>query len=265
MRFSNKPVGWRNDSYRHYLAAKGVSTVPKKYMAELPKKTVTKYQIWGRGDKFVEDYDDFDSALKAVRPKPHILTDEYVEKVEEDSDGRVTEDGQVNFDLRELRMDELRDMLDNENSGKYSNQELDEAAAELETLRGDEDVDEKEGVSYYAFKESLPEEMPEQMPEEPMQMNDLGEIEEPHRKPKYSVWPDDNPLAHDDGEFKLRGTAGVLPTLFNEGGRSIVGVFDFGTEEMIDDNKMMRQFSDKKYVGPEQKEYSGDYDNYEEL
>ena len=26
MRYSNKPVGWRNDSYRHYLAAKGVST-----------------------------------------------------------------------------------------------------------------------------------------------------------------------------------------------------------------------------------------------
>jgi len=26
MRYSSKPVGWRNDSYRHYLAAKGIST-----------------------------------------------------------------------------------------------------------------------------------------------------------------------------------------------------------------------------------------------
>ena len=31
MRYSSKPVGWRNESYRHYLAAKGIST--KKYSA----------------------------------------------------------------------------------------------------------------------------------------------------------------------------------------------------------------------------------------
>ena len=31
MRYSSKPVGWRNESHRHYLAAKGISM--KKYMA----------------------------------------------------------------------------------------------------------------------------------------------------------------------------------------------------------------------------------------
>ena len=32
MRYSSKPVGWRNESHRHYLAAKGIST--KKYLAK---------------------------------------------------------------------------------------------------------------------------------------------------------------------------------------------------------------------------------------
>ena len=29
--FRSKPVGWRGESHRHYLAAKGIQTVPKKY------------------------------------------------------------------------------------------------------------------------------------------------------------------------------------------------------------------------------------------
>lgn len=29
--FRSKPVGWRGESHRHYLAAKGIKTVPKKY------------------------------------------------------------------------------------------------------------------------------------------------------------------------------------------------------------------------------------------
>ena len=31
MRYSNKPVGWRGESHRHYLASKGISTKPKPY------------------------------------------------------------------------------------------------------------------------------------------------------------------------------------------------------------------------------------------
>lgn len=34
--FRAKPVGWRNDSYRHYLAAKGIKT--KKFSKQQPKK-----------------------------------------------------------------------------------------------------------------------------------------------------------------------------------------------------------------------------------
>ena len=33
MRYSSKPVGWRNESHRHYLAAKGISTSRNKYHA----------------------------------------------------------------------------------------------------------------------------------------------------------------------------------------------------------------------------------------
>jgi len=37
MRYSSKPVGWRGESHRHYLAAKGIST--KRYRAEIPFRT----------------------------------------------------------------------------------------------------------------------------------------------------------------------------------------------------------------------------------
>ena len=38
MRYSSKPVGWRNESYRHYLASKRVSTtIKKKNRAQLKK------------------------------------------------------------------------------------------------------------------------------------------------------------------------------------------------------------------------------------
>lgn len=31
--FRSKPTGWQNDSYRHYLAAKGISSTQKRYYA----------------------------------------------------------------------------------------------------------------------------------------------------------------------------------------------------------------------------------------
>ena len=68
-RFRQKPVGWRNDSYRHYLAAKGISTKNKYFIKPDPKKALLEVD----GEKYYTGTDIDIYVLKTGGATPEIF------------------------------------------------------------------------------------------------------------------------------------------------------------------------------------------------
>ncbi|HUW49136.1 MAG TPA: hypothetical protein VMW36_10380 [Patescibacteria group bacterium] len=223
-----------------------------------------------------DDDADLDAELETLRGQQEVAMDSRFEEFDEGKNAypffALKEELPEEFFPHDFESDKNREeaMLDEIEAkliegGYDSLDELEKRHVAWASING-EKIPHVKRKAYYAQKEEMPEgvgvpeEMPEQMPEETIEMNDLGEIEEPHQKSKYSVWPDDNPLAHDDGEFTLRSTLGTFPTLFNTGGASVVGVFDFGKQDVL------KPAGHEMFESPEEKrmEKMQGYEPYEE-
>lgn len=94
MSFRSKPAGWRGESYRHYLAAKGVKTVDLTKYAGTWRQESVKNEPW------------FQRGCKDVKAKYTLQKDGKV-KVVNSCDGRKVEATarSVSKDNRHLKVD----------------------------------------------------------------------------------------------------------------------------------------------------------------
>ena len=128
MRYSSKPVGWRNESHRHYLAAKGIST--KKYFGkrielgepmsydELMRhqNKLSKTNAWRENEDaaFVEKINKAAEERRNAEEEKEILNDVYLsddEKKLARIKYLVMHDG-APYPLKEEYNEELKNLID---------------------------------------------------------------------------------------------------------------------------------------------------------
>jgi len=85
MRYSSKPLGWRGESHRHYLAAKGISTKPKQYFDRISEgrgmvglKITNEDAQWDYG-KDVYEAESGETALQIPKTDFEVQEDRYHE------------------------------------------------------------------------------------------------------------------------------------------------------------------------------------------
>jgi hypothetical protein len=91
MSLYNRPVGWRGESYRHYLAGKGIASKNKYFMAFYRQPRRGSWSEWSDhsqdgGDAHSTAYRKWDVELEEMSPKEFL---ELTRKAAEVSDGRI--------------------------------------------------------------------------------------------------------------------------------------------------------------------------------
>ena len=102
--FRSKPIGWQNESHRHYLAAKGIKTGNKYYKGKI--KAVANF-LMDDGRAKTEDFEQ-DLKMSAVND----MREEVTQKL-----NRAEQQGQISFEnsrrfMNEDFTTETKDFLD---------------------------------------------------------------------------------------------------------------------------------------------------------
>ena len=87
--FRSKPVGWRGESHRHYLAAKGIRSVSDNVQLQSYEKLKEKHKLGGEIDTNVEK---LDSSIAAVRREMDQLLPKGSERGRRDTNSLTEED-----------------------------------------------------------------------------------------------------------------------------------------------------------------------------